>query len=361
MKELVSLAAQVGAVNRIFTSLDNFRGMTKDDVTLLYDFLQTAPALIDFERLFAGLISTMADASSNPIVRSFAEDISTIDAVVDFSDVTSLNPSVLWKRELDDLDRRVKEQSPVTKEAEEDYQVAKKEYYDYLQKDDCSEVTRATLQRSVDLRKKEFDEEKEKLDRLAEEYAQVEMVAKRIKSQEMAEIGRKCQDYLHVMRKYLPGIGAPDIDINEILSEGATSDGTLNSTPSKDIIDEKYLPLKITSLIHDLCDGKQFELSSAINFHRVFNLDSEAAPLQIKMNKKKTKTVAKARVCYLIDQLEKFVEESLQKEWGKGILAALDIDHDYYDSKYAKPVSDDRSHKDEEFVEAIEEVLAKFR
>ena len=212
----------------------------------------------------------------------------------------------------------IEEQTPVSKEAEADYSKAKREYYEYLQRDDCNDVSKATLQKGIGLRKKEFDEEKEKLDKLTEEYAQVEAISNRIRPEELKEIAWKSKCYLDVMRKYLPNIGA-----KQSLEKKRNTDTTEASRANMDI-DEKYLPIRITSVIHNLCDGRQFESVSAIDFHRAVNLEPETDGLKIKGNEK-------ARVCYLINEVTQFVETSLQNEWKEGICEMLGIDRRYLD------------------------------
>ena len=100
MEELVSLAPQVGAVTRIFSSLFHYQGMSKEDVTLLYGFLQTAPALIDIERMIGSIVVSAADAGSNPILNSVARDLDAITRASLSSLISSLDPYFLWEREL---------------------------------------------------------------------------------------------------------------------------------------------------------------------------------------------------------------------------------------------------------------------
>lgn len=74
-------------------------------------------------------------------------------------------------------------------------------------------------------------------------------------------------------------------------------------------------------------------------------------PLKVRKNEK-------VRVCYLINQLSETIDNKEKRcEWIGAMLQSCDIDQDYYRSKYRELISDLPSKKNQEFAEALKEIL----
>ena len=141
MNEIIGLAPIIGEVSRIFESLSNWMGITKEDVAPLYDYLQKAPSPMDFEKLIVDVVAAMPDAESNPILSGIAANLDSIVRLfLGPYPLSQSDPSWLWKKELADLNRQIEDQAPLTKDAKDFYEAKKREYYDYLQRDDCDYV-----------------------------------------------------------------------------------------------------------------------------------------------------------------------------------------------------------------------------
>ena len=113
---------------------------------------------------------------------------------------------------------------------------------------------------------------------------------------------------------------------------------------------ETYLPMSIISSIYDICNGKQFENISSLDFFLIFNLNHAKARLEVCKNEK-------ARVCYLINQPSEKINKDKRNEWVESMLNMVNISQDYYRSKYREPVSDMPSKKNKEFAETLSDIL----
>ncbi len=95
----------------------------------------------------------------------------------------------------------------------------------------------------------------------------------------------------------------------------------------------------------------QAEDMDPIDFFHAFNLYPTSKPLNVRNKEKR-------RVCYLIHQLsEKIDNKERRSEWIETMLLNCGIDQDYYRSKYREPISDLPSKKNQEFAEALKEIL----
>ncbi len=88
-----------------------------------------------------------------------------------------------------------------------------------------------------------------------------------------------------------------------------------------------------------------------IDFFHAFNLHPTSKPLEVREKEK-------IRVCYLINRLsEKIEEKEKRSEWIGAMLLNCGIDQDYYRSKYRELISELPSKKNQEFAEALKEIL----
>ncbi len=95
----------------------------------------------------------------------------------------------------------------------------------------------------------------------------------------------------------------------------------------------EYFSMKLLSIIHEVCIGEQFEDITAPDFYACMNLHPCQCVLKIKPREK-------IRVCYLISLMKEQLPEQDKDKWKEAILKHLNIDENYYKSKYREPVSD---------------------
>ena len=112
----------------------------------------------------------------------------------------------------------------------------------------------------------------------------------------------------------------------------------------------EYFSMKLISLIHEICVGEQFEDITAPDFYACMNLHPCQCVLKIKPREK-------IRVCYLISLMKEQLPEQDKDKWKEAILKHLDIDEDYYKSKYREPVSDLPSIPNQKFAKEMDGIF----
>ena len=111
-----------------------------------------------------------------------------------------------------------------------------------------------------------------------------------------------------------------------------------------------YFSMKLISLIHEVCAGEQFEDITAPDFYACMNLHPCQCVLKIKPREK-------IRVCYLISLMREQLPGQDKDKWKEAILKHLDIDEDYYKSKYREPVSDLPSIPNQKFAKEMDGIF----
>ena len=66
----------------------------------------------------------------------------------------------------------------------------------------------------------------------------------------------------------------------------------------------------------------------------------------------------KTRACFLIYKMYESIKSDKNAEWRKSMLQQLDIDENYYKSKYKEPISEVPSRKSEQFAREIKELFS---
>ena len=112
----------------------------------------------------------------------------------------------------------------------------------------------------------------------------------------------------------------------------------------------EYFDAELLSLIHKVCVGEQFEDIATQDFYANINLSSCKKELKIKAREK-------IRVCYLIFLMSERLPKQDRDKWKNIILKQLDIDENYYKSKYKEPVSDFPSDSNQKFAKEMDAIF----
>ena len=144
--------------------------------------------------------------------------------------------------------------------------------------------------------------------------------------------------FMNILKKYVPDEKRPDEPSKPISRQDATEER------------HEHFSMKLLSLIHEMCAGKQFEEISALDFYANMNLQPCNYKLRIKPREK-------IRVCYLIFLMSEKLPKQDREEWKDGILKLLDIDDNYYKSKYKDPVSYFPSDSNKNFAQEMEHIF----
>ena len=183
--------------------------------------------------------------------------------------------------------------------------------------------------------KAEYDREKAKLNKLYDQQKATRTEAFQYMKNCCADIYRQSCLFLDILKKYIPD-GKQENKSSEPISQQETTEEQ-----------QEYFSMKLLSLIHEVCEGEQFEEISAPDFYANMNLHPCNCKLKIKPREK-------IRVCYLIFLMSEKLSKQDRDKWKDRILKLLDIDDSYYKSKYKEPVSDFPSDSNQNFAKEME-------
>ena len=187
--------------------------------------------------------------------------------------------------------------------------------------------------------KAEYDKEKEELNRLYELQKQARNEAFQYIENCCGDIYKLSFHFMEILAKYIPV--AKD-------KPGETSKQEKQQDAPKE--QPEYFDAELLSLIHKVCVGEQFEDIATQDFYANMNLYPCEKGLKIKAREK-------IRVCYLIFLISERLPKQDRDKWKNEILKQLDIDENYYKSKYKEPVSDFPSDSNQKFAKEMEHIF----
>ena len=176
--------------------------------------------------------------------------------------------------------------------------------------------------------KAEYEKEKEELNRLYELQKQAR---------------KEAFQYIEILAKYIPVAK----DKPEELTKPSEPD-MQEEAPKEE--QYEYFDMELLSLVYTTCVGEQFENISEYDFYACMNLHPGKCKLKIK-------TREKIRVCYLIFLMGEQLPKLDRENWKKNILKMLDIEENYYKSKYKEPVSDFPSDSNQKFAKEMDAIF----
>ncbi len=186
--------------------------------------------------------------------------------------------------------------------------------------------------------KAEYDKEKKELDKLYELQKQDRKEAFQYTENLSGDVYRLSLLFMEVLKKYLL-----DDNVEEKQQEEPAKQDKVQETSKEE---HEYFDMKSLSSIHETCVGEQFEAITISDFYASINLH----PCK---NRLKIKAREKIRVCYLIFLMSEKLSKQYRDEWRDKILKLLDIDENYYRSKYKEPVSDFPSDSNQKFAKEM--------
>lgn len=111
-----------------------------------------------------------------------------------------------------------------------------------------------------------------------------------------------------------------------------------------------YFDMATSSAIHNICNNTTFENISETDFYTGINLLASDKILKLKQGEK-------TRACFLVYKMYESIKSNKNLEWRRLMLQQLDIDENYYKSKYKEPISEVPSRKSEQFAREINRVF----
>ena len=187
--------------------------------------------------------------------------------------------------------------------------------------------------------KAEYEKEKEELNRLYELQKQARKEAFQYIENCCGDIYKLSFHFMEILAKYIP------------VAKDKPDEPNKQET-QQDVSKERpeYFNTELLSLIHKVCVGEQFEDIATQDFYANMNLYSCKKELKIKAREK-------IRVCYLIFLMSERLPKQDRDKWKNIILKQLDIDENYYKSKYKEPVSDFPSDSNQKFAKEMDAIF----
>ena len=187
--------------------------------------------------------------------------------------------------------------------------------------------------------KAEYEKEKEELNRLYELQKQARKEAFQYIENCCGDIYKLSFHFMEILAKYIPvEKDKPDEPSKQEKQQDAPKEQS------------EYFDAELLSLIHKVCVGEQFEDIATQDFYANMNLSSCKKELKIKAREK-------IRVCYLIFLMSERLPKQDRDKWKNIILKQLDIDENYYKSKYKEPVSDFPSDSNQKFAKEMDAIF----
>ena len=191
--------------------------------------------------------------------------------------------------------------------------------------------------------KSEYEKEKEELNRLYELQKQARKEAFQYIKNCCGDIYKLSFHFMEILAKYIPVAK----DKPEELTKPSEPD-IQEEAPKEE--QHEYFDMEFLSLIHTTCVGEQFENISEYDFYACMNLRLGKCKLKIKPREK-------IRICYLIFLMGEQLPKPDRENWKKNILKMLDIEENYYKSKYKEPVSDFPSDSNQKFAKEMDAIF----
>lgn len=187
--------------------------------------------------------------------------------------------------------------------------------------------------------KAEYEKEKEELDKLYELQKQARKEAFQYIENCCGDIYKLSFHFMEILAKYIPvEKDKPDEPSKQEKQQDAPKEQS------------EYFDAELLSLIHKVCVGEQFEDIATQDFYANMNLYPCKKELKIKAREK-------IRVCYLIFLMSERLPKQDRDKWKNEMLKQLDIDENYYKSKYKEPVSDFPSDSNQKFAKEMDAIF----
>lgn len=333
MNSIVKLLPSLSSALQTLSGFYYHHDITCEKVLSLVDFNDGIPTIDDVEASILEILFSEKQDGLQTVLRSFALTIGNLGNLylkgrTFFDNIYLREP---WKFYLNDIERRITEQLDKTNEASDELKEVRNSL-EFRPFGGASDSEIAMLERSYELRKAEYEEERSILRQLYEERQRLYSERSKESDSLFQDIYRKCAVLSSVIEKYIEP-SATDSNKKEVKTEESNF----------------CFPMGLIAAVHELCDGQQFESILPIEFFNAINLQGDSK-LTIRKGEK-------VRVCYLLSCLQSKLEEEKRNNWLNSMLAFLGIQMSFYRSKYREPVSDMPSRANENFAEALNEIM----
>ena len=328
---IASIIPRYGELNKLYKKIIGRGVLYFNEQESITDFYKEIKEMDELESSVIKLILSGDKGVSSVILKSLKQEVEANQMLylANWIFFDSLNTEEVCLAYANRFDRQIEEQMAVVREHSNEL----RDVNNSLEAMAYKEHTRdeeELLQRKYDRCNKEYKEQKAKLDGWYTLQKEAREEAYRCVANRFSSIDTLNEEILSMVEKYL-------------LQEEAVE---VPEEPSLVTL----FPKELTSSIHKVCNGEQFEAMDEIHFHANLNLH----PCERKL---KVRTRENIRVCYLVYLLGERLSKDQREEWKEAILRQLDIETSYYKSKYKEPVSDFPSDSNRKFAKEMEKIF----
>ena len=335
--EINKLIPQYGELNRIYNDWVTNYAFSFDKQKFITDFYRQHNDTKAFEAAILELVLDKQKEQYTLILNSLKIEI---EKNIRAYETKPLNDDVIKRVCFHYADRHnsaIKDQLEITTKLHEPLNDAYHRYDSIGYREHTAEEEKQA-EKEYERCKAEYDREKAKLNKLYDQQKATRTEAFQYMKNCCADIYRQSCLFLDILKKYIPD-GKQENKSSEPISQQETTEEQ-----------QEYFSMKLLSLIHEVCEGEQFEEISAPDFYANMNLHPCNCKLKIKPREK-------IRVCYLIFLMSEKLSKQDRDKWKDRILKLLDIDDCYYKSKYKEPVSDFPSDSNQNFAKEMEHIF----
>ena len=328
---------QYGELNRIYRDyIDNY-AFSFDRQKFISDFYQEYNDMKSFEAAILELVLDKQKEQYTLILNSLKTEIEKSIQAYEIRPLSDRAIEHACYQHMERYSQEIEAQLDVTRSLSKPLNEANNRYDSIGYREHTAEEEKQA-EKEYERCKAEYDREKAKLNKLYDQQKAARTEAFQYMKNCCADIYRQSCLFLDILKKYIPD-GKQENKSSEPISQQETTEEQ-----------QEYFSMKLLSLIHEVCIGEQFEEISALDFYANMNLHPCNCKLKIKPREK-------IRVCYLIFLMGEQLPKLDRENWKKNILKMLDIEENYYKSKYKEPVSDFPSDSNQKFAKEMDAIF----
>ena len=335
--EIQIMIPQYGELNRIYSDFIISHTFSFDKQKFITDFYKQYNDTTAFEAAILELVLDKQKEQYTLILNSLKTEIEKSIQAYEIRPLSDRAIERACYQHMERYSQEIEAQLDVTRSLSKPLNEANNRYDSIGYREHTAEEEKQA-EKEYERCKAEYDREKAKLNKLYDQQKATRTEAFQYMKNCCADIYRQSCLFLDILKKYIPD-GKQENKSSEPISQQETTEEQ-----------QEYFSMKLLSLIHEVCEGEQFEEISAPDFYANMNLHPCNCKLKIKPREK-------IRVCYLIFLMSEKLSKQDRDKWKDRILKLLDIDDCYYKSKYKEPVSDFPSDSNQNFAKEMEHIF----
>ena len=333
-----TMIPRYGELNRIYRDYIDNRVFSFDRQKFISDFCQEYNDMKSFEAAILELVLDRQKEQYTLILNSLKTEIEKSIQAYETHPISDSAVERACYQHMERYSLEIEAQQDVTRSLSKPLNEANNRY-DSIGYREHTAAEEKQAEKEYERCKAEYEKEKEELDRLYELERQARKESLQYIENCCGDIYKLSFHFMEILAKYIPVAKDKPDEPNK----QETQQDVSKQRP-------EYFNTELLSLIHKVCVGEQFEDIATQDFYANMNLSSCKKELKIKAREK-------IRVCYLIFLMSERLPKQDRDKWKNTILKQLDIDENYYKSKYKEPVSDFPSDSNQKFAKEMDAIF----